>query len=146
MAAAVHTNLSVAFTHGAQLTMGHCVPNPLCSHPPVHLAEPTATGDFSALPSVQPASLQSGADGRRLGQRGSRHLVCVHTGNPGWGFAGQGAVLWFVCTKGLSVLTPTCELRLGVRVHTYADVVGKFSKVIGKQWLCVAVALPDVAR
>lgn len=56
MAAAVQTNLSVAFTHGAQLTMGHCGPNPWCSYPLVRLAEPNRP--WRLFPSaLQPASL-----------------------------------------------------------------------------------------
>lgn len=51
MAAAVQTNLSVAFTHGAQLTMDLCEGlNPWCSYPLASFAE--GAGESSLLVSL----------------------------------------------------------------------------------------------
>lgn len=124
MAAAVQTNLYVAFTHGAQLTMGHCGPNPRCSHPLVRLAEPNRPWRLF-LSTLGPASLpflvhSEGSWWRRtaLGLlRCSSHVVCFHPGNPGsWR---SGVWVLNVMMELLRIRLPPCEKKNALLIFKY---------------------------
>lgn len=88
MAAAVQTNLSVAFTHGAQLTMDHCGAlihgaAILWSRLPSQLPQENLLLCAPILARLSCSIQRSAGDDRKacLAQRHGMHLVCFHGGN-----------------------------------------------------------------
>lgn len=125
MAAAVQTNLSVAFTHGAQLTMDHCgalIHGAAILWSRLLSQLPQETLLLSA-PASQPLnSIQMGAEEQRVGDTAAILFVSMlGIQVPNGKESGFLMSHWSALGSGCSPREKTCTLHLNVWTRAHAN-------------------------